>query len=528
MASPSKIVPSQYLLEWKLAVEQELDVNSCFELGLHVWPLAWIYLGMQLVNDDLAVVTRWQTDPHLANVRETLKDRYARAEGSISRKRVRRPDVWLSANSLWRPRREVDEGVAVYTLPSQHHLRLDSGYYAPMIDPFVKSASRHAPVRKFEWILPDSYVRQPRIFPSFGLLNEPFPAGRPDIPKGSADRIAEFIGMICDHGRRIGMPTDVACQEEATRTCIDALQNIINIRRVIGSIFRSYPPRYLFLSCYHQDVAWAARLAAREVDAPTFDMQHGFAGEFNWQNSHWSAFPAEGYALFPDAFAIWDQRSADHATRYWPTNGHPHRVVEIGRPDLSFDIASDEWAAHDETVKQIVSPWSKTVLVTLSSTLGGGLSDLLMEAIRMAPKNWLWMIRCHPVASLPEIQPAGIMSALMQAGIGNAVVFEPSALPLASWLRRTSHHVTSFSSSVLDAAAIGVPTTFVSPLSQMLTADLIRDRLAGYATNAEELIASISNDDEIRSALSVEQLAKPGIVAIDGLLDMLLGELPPT
>ncbi len=522
-----KMVPSRYLAEWKLLVERDVDVNACRAFDMHLWPLVWIYLGLQLVNDDLALIEKWLADPTLSLLPPRLKEECEAIETAINERRRKQPGNWFRADDLWRPPRSPHGGIAVYTLPSQHHVRMDSGYFAPMIDPIAIVAARRTVTRKFEWISQDSFSRQPRIFPSMGLLLGENPDTCWSNPETINTAITTFVEEVVDHGARINMPFPSGLAENTSELVLKALQNIRNVQHGVEDLFRVQPPRYLVLSCYHHDVAWAVRLAARTFGVPTFDVQHGFTGTYNWQNSHWSALPSDGYALLPDAFAVWDQRSARHVSRFWPANGHPHRIVEVGRPDLSFDVLPDEWRSHVDNVAKLVEGWEKVALVTLSSTASGGFNEVLIGAMKMAPKNWLWLIRCHPVASDKTVQPAGVMEALMNNGVQNARVYEPSALPLAALLLKADHHITSFSSSVFDAAGLGVPTTFMSPLSLMLTPDLVRDKLARYAKTPAELTASLIDDAAVRVALAAESLAAPGTHLIDGLFDCLLSETPP-
>jgi hypothetical protein len=524
---PDKCHPSQITLEWKLLLERDIDVNAIRDGQIHLWPIIWIYAGLQLVSDADSALARWTSDATHAERRERLRKDYLAAEQAARGGRSSSAAPFVGIGSLWRPRRAIDHGIAVYALPSQHYLKLGEAFFAPMVDPFVAAARPLTPVSKLEWVLPDSFARQPRVEPTFGLLNRPFPAGLPDVSESVQADVAAFVARIAAHGRGYGLSISAETEAAIITTSLAAWQNVRNIERDFRAHFDVQPPRYLFLSCFHHDVAWGIRLAAQAVGAPCFDLQHGFAGEFNWQNSHWSALPPEGYALLPDAFLTWDRRSSDHATRYWPENGHPHRVIEIGRPDLAMVLGHPDGVKQRADFGAIVAPWPRKVLVALSSAGQGGLSSALISAIKSAPPDWLWLIRCHPVAKDPDLIPSGVMARLMAEGIGNALTYEPSSYPLAVVLSHTDHHVTGFSSTVLDAAGLGVPTTFSSPLSRMLTDDLIRDGLAAYAETPEAILASIAENARHRKALAAEPLAVPGTAALEGLMRDLLAAQPP-
>lgn len=236
-------------------------------------------------------------------------------------------------------------------------------------------------------------------------------------------------------------------------------------------------PRLVFVNCYYSLEGAALVLACRRRGIVSVDVQHGVQGERHVAYGRWANVPSAGYELLPERFWCWSEREV-RAIRSWAegrTNRHSAFVG--GNPWMQMWQEEQQpfVAAADKAVRALLHPERRTILVTLQ----WGMTDRtflapLLELIAAADKSWTWWLRLHPVMRSRR----GHIKAMLDArGLQDALLDEPSDLALPALLKYADVHLTYSSSTVLDAAAMGVPSVVTSSAAIGSFADLIRDGL---------------------------------------------------
>ena len=217
--------------------------------------------------------------------------------------------------------------------------------------------------------------------------------------------------------------------------------------------------RIAFFTEYYSSRAMASILACRAVGIPTVDVQHGVAGEFHFAYGRWRCVPVGGYSLLPEWFWCWSDEDAA-AIDDWAASS-PHRTTVGGVPMLPRDWCrsrglSDERSSSLGVLRRI------RVLYTLNPDEAPGCSPAL-QLVSSSPREWTWILRCHPCSSnRAEWNRAARL--LDRDGLSVSDTTEPVQFDLAE----VDVHVTQYSSVVLEATALGVPTIAVDPLASLL------------------------------------------------------------
>jgi hypothetical protein len=129
------------------------------------------------------------------------------------------------------------------------------------------------------------------------------------------------------------------------------------------------------------------------------------------------------------------------------------------------------------------------VLVTLDAT-GDVVPPAVLDAARLAPKDWCFWFRLHPGSVSARLATArGLIDATGARHVDLAYVAQ---LPLFAVLRAVDVHVTAtWSTVVKDAAAVGVPSVAGAAAAGELFADEVAAGVLALASTPAELTAAI-------------------------------------
>src|SRR5688572_20100814 len=229
---------------------------------------------------------------------------------------------------------------------------------------------------------------------------------------------------------------------------------------------------------YYSPTGMAFVLACREQGIPVADIQHGVAGELHFAYGRWMRVPPGGFNLLPTYFWCWHPEDAAAITAWGWSGGHEALVG--GNPWLA------QWCGDDsqfgrETDRQVLTVMQRHsaavhALVTLQAPIGTDHTPKMLELIRAGGPEVFWWVRLHP-GQLAERRR--IEAELLHTS--HAEVTLATDLPLPALLRHVNVHVTHSSSSVLEAAAMGVPSVITSAYGAELYAGQMEAGLAVYA-----------------------------------------------
>jgi hypothetical protein len=247
--------------------------------------------------------------------------------------------------------------------------------------------------------------------------------------------------------------------------------------KLLGAI----KPKTVFVVCWYTLENLAIQHFSRLAGIRTVDLQHGVQGPAHLAYGRWSVMPPDGYNTMPDICWCWDKSSADNIASWAP----PARMRPV--------VLGDPWAAHSAALSS-GSPWKtdgrKRVLYT-AEPLPELLPAILLEAMRATRGSCQWLVRTHP--AMPQL-PERVYGMLRSEGLaGDVLVSPPDEVPLAAVLKDCQLHVTQYSSVVLEAANMGVPSIAIHGTAADLFGAAISDGALRIALRATDLIHGILN-----------------------------------
>jgi hypothetical protein len=241
----------------------------------------------------------------------------------------------------------------------------------------------------------------------------------------------------------------------------------------------------------YNQVSMAFAAACAEVGIPAVEIQHGSQGELHWAYGRWRSVPASGYELLPSIYWTWSELEAGFINEWAAATEGRHRAIPGGNLWLrSWSDASSEMVQRYDERLRAPAGVTATVLCTLQPGLTDGHQlSLLRQAVQASPPGWRWWLRAHPTMSELEREQL----AAYAAAFGRLVELEqPRTLPLSALLRATTVHVTHSSSTVVEAAELGVPSVLTSAQGAALFHQAVEDGTATVVTTPDELVASIA------------------------------------
>jgi hypothetical protein len=210
---------------------------------------------------------------------------------------------------------------------------------------------------------------------------------------------------------------------------------------------------------YYSPTGMAFVLACRECGLPVVDIQHGVSGDLHFAYGRWARVPARGFNLLPTHFWCWDEADAAAIEAWALAAGH--RALVGGNPWLAYwaNNSSSVVRAYEELIAAIRNRAPKAIhaLLTLQfPSQSEQTRDLLLTVQRAGPEIF-WWIRLHPslLAERSRI-------AMMIGGAEHVEVNAATAIPLPALLHHVDVHITYSSSTVLEAATMGVPSVITS------------------------------------------------------------------
>jgi len=269
------------------------------------------------------------------------------------------------------------------------------------------------------------------------------------LPPGDLEEYASFERWARSHGH----PAPTA--QWLRQTCLRVHLMAGSFRRILE---RTGSALGLVVN-YYSLIGMAFVLACRKAGLPVADIQHGVGGELHFAYGRWVRVPAGGFNLLPTHFWCWDQDDAAAINTWGAATGH--RALVGGNLWLThwLDTAAPYVKEAKDRVDAIRSrhPDSLHALMTLQFPVESEPTRALLTTLRAASPDVFWWIRLHP----------GLLAerSRVEAMLGTHEHVELQAatdLALPALLRHMDVHVTHSSSTVLEAAALGVPSVITS------------------------------------------------------------------
>lgn len=490
---------SEALLRLIYSAENQIPVNDYVVDGVHVWPIVRMTLCYGTVNNDAdndpeitgnsfwqqlvaAIETRFQAD---YAVRQPLYRGDRRLEDFLPRP---------GAGTLGRRVASMTHDLLFFVRADEHFQKMDGGFRAPVLDPWYEAAvARQMRVMKFEYLSEQlSLERMPRWHPTFLLPRSPCL-----LPAQTTPALSEALLESCDAlSRRLSKWIETQFglflnPDQLAQAAQRNLRSAYYFKCVFDRLFQQISAPAILLNCYYHMMAFGLSWSAQHHGILTAEVQHGINGEAHMGYTHWSVLPPGGYCMLPTVFITWGLSAANNIARWWSDAPCRHQVIIGGKPAVSAERNESD----RNSLMARRDGFKKTLLVTLQTTQGTAISELLLALFKEAPADWLWLVRAHPMAEPQRAtysKRGYIEEQLSEAGISNVECEITTRISLDDLLPLAEHHITYLSSVVFEALRYRIPTTFIHPAApRNFYRTLIQEQVAYYGATPEAILASI-------------------------------------
>jgi hypothetical protein len=333
--------------------------------------------------------------------------------------------------------------------------RLDGRWYSRVCDPLIEQLSARKLTSLmltggYEYATPrftKSRFIQPHLLLHrvVGMMGKGPHRGSPAILH-ELEQCARASNLFSDKFRL------VAPVERHTR-------QILGIARYFNRVLVQVRPEIVFVTCWYGSESMACVLAANQLGIPTIDIQHG-SQDFHVAYDRWNRVPATGYELVPTFFWCWSESEAS-TIRRWAEKLPVHQPIVGGNAFLERWIAGTDQTVreYDQLLTRLQRPSKGKIQILY--TLNGSTKDevkaiaQIIEAVNESGLQSHFWIRLHPIAL---DQKEAVSRTLKERGLHNVDIENATALPLYAILRHIDVHITEFSSVVIEAQALGVPS----------------------------------------------------------------------
>lgn len=447
-------------------IERRHDTGALTYLGVCAWPLVrlrlWTGLMRRLVIDKGEGEAVANTAPSYA------------ADPNVQAETVGPSSLGLLRAAGSTARFVANPEIVFFARPEEHGEKTPSGAYAKMLDSVIGHA--RGPWTKVELADPRT-IGFARAIPSLFL---------------DLGRVADV--RFAPPGELTGF-ADIAAAASVAGIALDQanltadMGKILYFARIFEKVLTILAPKALILSVYYHPVGMAWMLACRRAGVRSVDLQHGRLGPLHGLYTDLTAAPAGGYELLPDSIWCWGSRTKADIERNLNPACARHRGFVGGNAWLYKWRYGDTsaFSPPDLAAFQAGLVGKRKILVSLQP-LDRPVSPALLDAMRAAPADWFWLLRAHPLRrhTVPEVA-----ALLRQNGVTNFEIDSSSTFPLFALLRMADHHVTVFSSVVVEAAMFDLRTSLLGPEGAAAFAPEVEQGIARFTPTGEALLGHI-------------------------------------
>ncbi len=477
-------------------IEERCDTHKLLYRGVSYWPLCrlrlWTALMCTLVlakkaGDPASIAN---TPPSLPNAGQVNAEFFGPQSLGLLRTHPNGRDDPLDSGNR-------TPQALFFARPEEYSDKIHGKAFAKTIDSVFENALTDYSATKLEMADPKA-MGFDRHYPSLFLHLEHASHGVIFEPPGKLEHFPLLETALEQSGTGLHLnPAELTAD----------MGKIFYYARIFEKTLRLMGPRAFFLSVYYHNIGMAWMLACSWAGVTSVDLQHGRLGPHHGAYTHLSAAPAEGYHLMPDVIWCWGDQTKHDIEVAKNEACTRHGGIVGGNAWLhKWRYGNTEGLEPPEAAKfaSEISP-RKKILVSLQP-LESPINATLLQAMQQSPPDWLWLIRLHPLRrhTAPEIS-----AILNNAGVSNFEIQHSTTLPLFSLLKIVDHHVTVFSSVVIEAAAFGVRTSLIGEEGRDIFKAQIEQGICRYTTKGVDLL------DHVKEAALISQLT-----TTDDFMDM--------
>jgi hypothetical protein len=250
--------------------------------------------------------------------------------------------------------------------------------------------------------------------------------------------------------------------------------------------------RAVLLDVWYDPRCLAVGIASHKLGLPVIDVQHGVQGPLHVNYSGWCFVDSTSakYSGMPSEYWCWGDESAQYLRK--------DLCKLYGESKVFGNLELNRWrqSTGGMAFKENMSPGNngRRILVTLNP-----LSNVkrIIELIEGSRSDHSWRVRMHRqglahVALLEKYVRDSDRSIDLSDGNGESIF---------STLQGCSLHITEFSSSTIEALAMGVPTVVIDPKGADLFEDLIHERVVADGSRGTEIAVEYVDKFHVASDL---------------------------
>lgn len=375
------------------------------------------------------------------------------------------PTVRKALNSI--PKKQA----LIFTRKAVHVRKLGGKLYDPYLDPIIPNI-QEAGLLPIKMVLETTSMQECHYPPlELPILKQTVPA-----PPEAYSDIAMFeeYTNISRHHRVPVVPQSTIQMEWL---------NILSHSELFQSVLNILQPRLVIHEEYYNPTAMGLAHACRKMGIACAEYQHGM--QCNHIMYMFQHVPPDGFETVPQWFITWGEQPAHELiTRFSSQNFH--KVCIGGKPENIAWVRGDyeEEKADCESLREFIGG-RKSILIPLALSVENALLDALRTTILTSPKEWVWLLRNHPIFPSQELEFKSESPAIESK--------LSSSLSLNSVLRMTDHVVSGISTVCLDAMyAHGIPITILGDNAAYYYKDCLNLNMTTYASTAESIYRSIA------------------------------------
>ncbi|MBS1492661.1 MAG: hypothetical protein JST55_04085 [Bacteroidetes bacterium] len=444
------------ILEFLNRIENDFPVNEWKLYDFYIWPVIRIALGMKLSYENLYSEKNQITSANSSLVKDSLNSIYLSEINSIH-------DSKKNQNAKGK------YDILFLNVSSTRYYKIGDKWFNPFSDSFVNYLEKEN-VSSLVLEYPDEqkiprYRGSKYIGTGINLMNLNV-LFQKRFEKADITKLKDFNNFL----GTIKLSEDFFLKK---------ILRVLNYSYYYEKILKKTNPSVVIVEGFYSYIAMGLVLAAHRQNVKCIDVQHGVQSENDFLYSKWTKLPVDGYELLPDIFWCWCEVEKNSIDK-WAMNSKKNSAITGGNPVLELDENNENIKKFTSEIESIKNSSLDSINILYTHQASFEISETLFNVIKKSPANWKWWVRFHP--QYKDAQ--GMVAAkIAKYNFPNVISENVIEYPLPLLLKNMDLHVTEFSSSVLEAEMLGVPSIVLDKSGVELFSNQIQNCIARYAEN---------------------------------------------
>ena len=485
------------MCKYLVLIEQSVDVNKYRQGHIHVWPLLRGIITRTFSNlHNVQLYEQHSAKTNIQEIVETINQRFENIEPTLKKSDELSSENDFSEDNSQRKNLETSS-VCIIGRNDDYGMRLTTGWFAPIVDSWYDYIGRKCkcPVIKAEILEGQATLDlHPRVFPSL-LIHPQF---NPAKLKHQTlyDNLKKQLALLLADIHKFSLgELKVDFELGSFQKPVEILlQSSLSVRNSVKPFLRDLRPTAVMMSCSYYYLGYGVHWAASDLSICGIELHHGALTDNNPSYTHLTSLPKSGYCMIPKIQNVWGRAGAKRIFEWFPDGHEYHQVIVGGKVRYRHIVDRHIGESKLTPFKELTASYGKVILLSLQPYEHLGLTPELVFSMLKSPDDWLWLIRCHPLANRPGrngFSPQKVHDMLNSRNFKRYETDFSTSLPLEIILSFCDHNVTHLSSACLDAMAEGVPTTCVHPAAQYLYSAEIETGCISLALENQQILDSI-------------------------------------